>query len=491
MKASLEISLNEMLLEPSKCFVSSFGKQLGLEDDSCRTLCGGMLAAVTLIIKTNADNNRYGFIKINLSENGGKVEMNILNHGTPLHSDDIGALGKLLNEFDSKSDKFEQISIENLGRDGQSISFSLSKGRACIPAAVIQENENNHELQEDIPPEQIEIRLLKPGEESALSRLFFFVYEYKYINEFIYYPEKVRTMVASGDLISIVASLPNGRLVGHAALRRWNADPPVYEACLGLIDPRVKSRGFFGKIFSALFEKAREIPMQYCILDFVTNHDYSQRLISKYNSVDMAILIGCQSPETQARLHDLGIGKDPTGTNRYSILYSIIPMTKLPFGESVSLPNNLGTELEFLLTPLNMEWTPSPRFNPLPNDGDYKSLRQGSQSSVYFMFDIPGKKALENMLNEWRHLLREGYKYAAVDIPLDKPGFNIVHEILSNNAFFISGFIPFRYSARLAIRLQAIAPSRIDFDEIKIFSENGKKLLGVIKNLYENFYQES
>ncbi|MBF0548278.1 MAG: hypothetical protein HQM08_27830 [Candidatus Riflebacteria bacterium] len=483
LKTSLEISPNYRLLEPSKCFVFSFAKQLGLDDENCNVLAGGMQAAVNLVVQTCSGSNRGEPIKISLSETAGKIEMDILNQGIPLASDDLSILDKLLKKFDAPGEKFEQISIENHGRLGQSICFNLSKGRSAIPPSVLETGENNSS--EEIDPENIEIRLLKHGEEADLSRLFFFVYEYKYINEFIYYPEKVRLMIDSGDLISIVAALPNGRLVGHAALRKWNSNPSVYEPCLGLIDPRVKSRGFFGKIFNVLFEKAREIPMQYCFLDFVTNHDYSQRLIAKYGSVDLSVFVGCQSPATQARLRDLGIGKDPVGTDRYSILYSIIPMTRQPFGEAVYLPNTLGSELDFILKALNMEWYPSPRFNPLAPDGEYKTLRHGAQLSVYFGLEFPGKKALENLLNEWKHLLREGYKYAAVDVPLDQPGFGIVHEILTNNGFFISGFMPFRNTGRLGFRFQAVAPFRIDFNEIKIFSENGKKLLSLIKELYE------
>ena len=98
---------------------------------------------------------------------------------------------------------------------------------------------------------------MAPGEEDALSRLFYMVYGYDYINEFVYYPEKIKAMIDSGELHSIVAVRPNGRLVGHVGLTRRKREPPVYEAGMGAVDPMLKSRGLFGRLFSKTMEDIR------------------------------------------------------------------------------------------------------------------------------------------------------------------------------------------------------------------------------------------
>ena len=71
---------------------------------------------------------------------------------------------------------------------------------------------------------------MAPGEEDSLSRLFYLVYGYDYINEFVYYPEKIKAMIEAGDLLSIVAARPNGRLVGHVGLVRRHREPAVRRA---------------------------------------------------------------------------------------------------------------------------------------------------------------------------------------------------------------------------------------------------------------------
>ena len=136
------------------------------------------------------------------------------------------------------------------------------------------------------------MRGLAPGEEDALSRLFYLVYGYDYINEFVYYPEKIKAMIEAGDLLPIVAARPNGRLVGHVGLVRRHREPAVYEAAMGAVDPMVKSRGLFGQLFAKTMEVVRQTPMQYCFSDCVTNHAFSQRHVAKFG--------GPNSPSTPA-----------------------------------------------------------------------------------------------------------------------------------------------------------------------------------------------
>ena len=100
-------------------------------------------------------------------------------------------------------------------------------------------------------------------------------------------------MIEQKKLISIVASLPNGRLLGHVGLRKWGDRPVVYEPCLGVVDPVMKSHGLFTRLFHRAMEIVSQLPMDYCLIDFVTNHDYTQRLVSTYHPVDLALGVRC------------------------------------------------------------------------------------------------------------------------------------------------------------------------------------------------------
>jgi hypothetical protein len=170
---------------------------------------------------------------------------------------------------------------------------------------------------------------------------------------------------------------------------------------------------------------------------------------------------------------------------RYSLLVSVIPRVPHPFGENIVLPENIGERFGFLLKPLGLTWSPAPRFETLPARGSFKTGTQRAQSAALFDLQEPGQEAAEDIVEEWRELLRDGFEYAAVEVPLDAPGLGPLYDLLSGNGFFASGFVPCHGSARLGFRFQALGPTKVAFDQIKIATEHGKKLLAAVRNEYE------
>lgn len=477
MKAQLEIPPISHFLEPALQFAHTYAKKLNLPDSKQIPLRDSLEAALLLLMETNALGNSEFPIRIEFDESHGKLVVSILNRGVPVFA---APPESITRRFHEAAQKLERFSIDNLGRNGQQIQLEL--------ALLSPEKEDVQPIHRTslLTDQEIVIRTLKTEEAHLLSELFYFVYGYSYINEFVYYPEQIRSKIETESLISTVAVTADGKIVGHVGLLKINQSPPVFEACLGVVHPDVKSRGVFGQLFRATMDQVKATPMQYCFFDFVTNHDLTQRFVSQFNPCDMALMVGCQSKKTQAKLEKLGIGHDPSNTNRYSILYSLIPRTDYPFGREVFLPEILGDKLGFILDSINVSWCPTPRFDPMPIEGDYSVEYQPAQESVVFDFFKPGKKATDKLIHTWENLLKSGYQYAGVNIPLEQegvptPGLSSLFNTLSKHHFFVSGFLPYRNSNRLALRLQTMGPTKVDFDEIKVFSDHSKRLLQIIR----------
>ncbi|MFA6433705.1 MAG: hypothetical protein WCW52_03330 [Elusimicrobiales bacterium] len=475
--ARLEIPAREEFLAPAADFLLSFAEHRGCVE--LERLNAAATAAISIAVENSARGHSDTAVAIEVFETGGKLCVEICNRGLPVLLDGPSSVNAAYFEkFQAVRRHADYAAAENRGREGQVIvfEFSLAAAGSAQPETLFRE----------IPEDEVcTIRRLCPGEETALSRLFYLVYGYDYINEVVYYPDKLKAMLLSGDLVSIVAARPNGRLVGHVGLLRRGRTPPVYEAAMGVNDPAVKSRGLFGKVFQKAIETAHSMEMRYCLFDFVTNHDRSQRHIAKYGTCDMAVYVGCQSRETQARLDKLGMGADPEGMDRYSLLVSIIPMSPRPFGGIVSLPESIGGNYGFLLKPLGLEWTPASRFEALPGDGVFSAKFQEEQSSVVFDMSKPGRGALTGVLRDWRALLRDGYQYAAVDVPADASGLGELREALSENGFFGAGFVPYRMSDKLGFRFQAVGPVKVAFDKIRIAGESGRRLLALVREEHD------
>ncbi len=478
-KTHLELPPDKMSLHAAASFIDSFAESWGVENDKRTYLRTATEMTLNAIVRNSAGDSSRTRIGLNVFENDGNLVVEVINRGVPVFlSAHSNGSSKIFHEATQHLDK---ISWENHGREGQTVVLGMRLGEQVIKA--------NFQAAEsyfgEVESEKILIRELREGEENALCQLFYAVYGYSYINDYVYYPEKIRTLVDTKKLISIVAVLPDDRLVGHVGLIQRNDDPLVYEPCLGITDPRLKSKGVFSKLFARTMEWVRELPMQYCFFDFVTNHDYSQRFVSRYQPIDLALFVGCQSKDTQAKLQKLGLGPDPKEMERYTLLYSLIPRVEHPFGKEVLLPNNVGEMLGFLLKPLNLRWVPSPRFHSLSLGGQYETHLQPNQGSVIFDLTCSGREAVSKILKDWQTLLRNGYQYAGIEVALEQPGLGNLYDILSSNGFFVSGFVPYKNSAKLALRFQSIGPTKVAFEEIKVYTETAKKLLQVVRSSYE------
>lgn len=482
-KARLDLPLEETFLEPAAEFVVAFADRFELAQDRREHLRQAIRAVLSMVIESNKGGGSGQPVQVEVSENGGVLVVHLHNRGVPiLLGGGVGGFQlPYAAKFREASLHADRLSLENRGRKGQAVVLEFKLG---VSAAARQASSSP--VVTEIPEtEAITLRDLAPGEEQSLSRLFYLVYGYDYINESVYYPEKLAAMRQAGDLLSIVAARSNGRLVGHIGLVRKCAKPPVYEAAMGIVDPAIKSRGLFGRIFAKTMEKVRSTPMQYCLFDFVTNHDLSQKHIAKYGYRELALFVGCQSSKTQARLPRLGLGPDPEGMDRYSILLAVIPTVQHPFGRKVTLPEDIGETFGFLLAPLGVEWTPASRFQPLPPGGRYNTRLDPAQSAVHFDLVEPGAKAIEEIAREWGDLVRDGYEYAGVETSVEVPASGAVYDCLASHGFFAAGFIPYGAPGRLGFRFQAVGPADVAIDKIKVATGASKKLLELVRKDFE------
>ena len=481
--AKLEIPPQQVFLEPTVGFVLAYAARFCRGESEQAELKTAVSAVLDMVIENNSHGGEP--VAVEVSESAGKLRVSVINRGTPilLKGGRSGIHSRYYAKFHEASKHADSVTFENSGRQGQAVVLEIRLGAVAAAMSLLAQPAPQVPAIPD--DEVITVRGLAPGEEDALSRLFYLVYGYDYINEFVYYPEKIKAMIEAGDLLPIVAARPNGRLVGHVGLVRRHHEPAVYEAAMGAVDPMAKSRGLFGPLFSKAMEVVQKTPMQYCLCDCVTNHAFSQRHVAKFGGTELALYAGCQSRETQARLERLGLGKDPESMLRYSLLVSVIPRVPRPFGEDVVLPESIGERFGFLLKPFGLAWSPAPRFQTLPAAGRFKTSTQRAQSSALFDLSEPGQEAAEDIVEEWRELLRDGFEYAAVEVPLDAPGLGPLYDILSSNGFFASGFVPYQGAARLGFRFQALGPTKVAFEDIKVATEHGKKLLAAVRKDYE------
>lgn len=470
-RSSLNVPVDINYMEPLTVFAESYARQLDLSESQTNNLQKAVSKVLNILIDNSHKDFRRPPIHFEIGRKDNHLVVRFVNHGHPLFL--AGTV--LSHQLSLLADGF---SFVNNGRDGQELTFVYE----------LTEEPVSHLTSVDLPKEsdqrELFYRPIKPSESSHLSQLFYSVYGYNYVQDYVYYPGELSKKIESGELLTFGAFLDDEVMAGHIGLLRKNNDPTVYEAALGVVDPRIKSRGIFKTLFSQVMKHVDDHPMQYCLYDFVTNHDFSQKEVNKYETCALSLHLGCQISETQAKLETLGIGKDSEEMDRYTLLVAVKPKVEQPFGKEVILPINIGEQTEFLLDPLNISWRPAPRFSPLPKTGTYAREINYSQKSIHFELENPAQDLLQPILNEWKHFLRLGFMYASVDIPLTTGGLALIYDFFVSHGFFLSGFVPYRHSNVLALRLQSLGPSRIAIDDLKIYGAQGQQLYQLIKNEY-------
>jgi serine/threonine-protein kinase RsbW len=133
---------------------------------------------------------------------------------------------------------------------------------------------------------------MKSEEAFEVSKIMYKTYGYTYPYEFVYYPEKIVALNASGAIYSAVAATDRGEIAGHCALRSWSENPEIVEMVAGMVRPEFRSLGCFAGITDFLIAHARSEGRLGIFGQAVTNHVYSQRSGHQAGLQDCAVFLG-------------------------------------------------------------------------------------------------------------------------------------------------------------------------------------------------------
>jgi anti-sigma regulatory factor (Ser/Thr protein kinase) len=172
----------------------------------------------------------------------------------------------------------QSVRFVNLGHEGKRLEIAREFLRPSFENASIEEEggEGADKVEMASLDTPLTIRPMEPGDAPILARLMYQVYRYTY-REFVYFPEKVVDLLASGLLLSTVAITPAGELAAHQGLMKEERDSPIAEICMGVVDPRFRGRKLFERMKEASFSHARGLGLKGLYGEAVTTHEYSQK----------------------------------------------------------------------------------------------------------------------------------------------------------------------------------------------------------------------
>ncbi|BBD09350.1 GNAT family N-acetyltransferase [Desulfovibrio ferrophilus] len=193
-------------------------------------------------------------------------------------------------------------------RDDGQITVTMLK-QLPLPRPVESEVQQNGKAPR-APKQEVthSIRRASPEDAEAISRLALRSHGTVMFSEQIYYPERVREMIESGEMTSALVVTDAGVVMGHGALVAQEPGGCIEELTYGVVDSRFRSQGCASKLAEFLMDEATERGV-YALQAFaVTSHVHSQRAIEHLEYKECALLLAASPP---ARHWDDNQGGEP------------------------------------------------------------------------------------------------------------------------------------------------------------------------------------
>ncbi|WP_430613431.1 GNAT family N-acetyltransferase [Flavobacterium sp. JP2137] len=205
------------------------------------------------------------------------IELAIVDQGTPyehripeaMYNDSYSGLGQYVI-----GKLLDKVAFENLGKGGKKMTLTHYFTQPLTelppqPLAVASDTELASEV-------VYSFRAFKPDDAVDISRCAYESYGYTYAYEHLYFPERIRLLNESGELISFVAVTQSGEVVGHVGLVPFDADTSICEVGLAMTKQQHRGGAVFSRLMDKAFTAAQNAGFTALFGQCITAHTYSQ-----------------------------------------------------------------------------------------------------------------------------------------------------------------------------------------------------------------------
>jgi hypothetical protein len=436
---------NELRFLPGiDAFTHETLKQWPLDPTVARKLGECVVAAARHAIEHAYPAGEHGTVELTIREEGGKLEFLIRDHGLP---QDVAALEKKLNDASIPAanklamhwpgaDAVDELHWIGYGREGKAIQLIKWLHEEHITdqahAATLAPFDEAAPL---APEQQYTIRRMLPEEATQVSQLMYRAYGNSYLNDDVYYPERVAALNASNSIISFVAVGADGKLAGHYALER-DEPGPVVEGGQAVVDPAHRGRGLLDRMKDAALAEAKRLELVGVFADAVTAHTRTQQSDVKHGAhltcADLAI-----APRTmQFRNISTNLPQRLSCTLFFQWLCEPAPRT-------IYAPQRHGPILTMIYDNLQCPVEFGTPAAPVTDHGTLKVTINSAAACACIRADEIGADTAQLIRHAKREIIERSHADAVyAELPLDDPATPLVAEAIEKFGFGFLGVAP-------------------------------------------------
>ncbi|MGC8602766.1 MAG: GNAT family N-acetyltransferase [Desulfomonilaceae bacterium] len=469
--AAVTLDVDLRLLSAVSDFVSGISESLGIEFEDATEIGKVTKNSLQYLFNINTDESENAPVIVQIYVLSGEFLVAIEYSGLPVELND--ANGFVLSPFSLSisSPAIDRVNLINRGKSGQRIEL-IKK----LPSKIYEVERVGDLLGNEATvgnSEEFEIRTIGPDEGLKLSRCFYRVYGYSYGPSYVYYPDRLKSLIESGRLVSVGAFDNEGEIVAHGAMVKQTAETKIGELISLAVDPRYRGSKLATKVHLHLIEHARDEGMKGLFGEAVTIHPYSQRLCRSLGGLESAIMLGFVPPADYKGISEKGFRK-----RQMAIVY-FFPLERPGPRGQVFAPLNCQDILEKIYVRLGFPREFSAKIAvPWGLSCGETALRITVNNDIMvasIAVDTYCPDTVKIIEFRLRQLIKEGIEYISLDLPLGDPLTPYFAQELELIGFFFAGVIPFLMDGD-ALRLQFLNAREVNFDSALIESQFGKEL---------------
>lgn len=463
-------------------FVRETSLKLGLDAREAEHLELVAEEACLNVIEHAFDPQEPGTYDVIILRSPGQVTIAVEDKGLPFdfrkhEAEHDSSLGMILMKAFA-----DEVHFLNLGREGKRVEIIKRLPYQDISSYVSAEDKvlspTEPALPTDIP---ITIKATEPSDSVSLARLIYRCYGYTYPNDYIYYPDRVSELLASGQLLSYIALNPEGEVIGHIAVKRNSADAVVGDGGQAVVDPRYRGNGFLGKLILSFYTYCQGKGMLGAYSEAVTVHPYSQKAGLAMGAYETGVLLGFVPNMTFKK-----IGGEEWQRQSVVLLYTSAGMEParnvyLPLHHEAIIRDiyGKGTLKRNIISVTDYKEHVVPA---TPSEVDVKVIADFSQA--YMQISRFGNDLAELVKFRLNEICLRRIECIYLDMPLSNPATQKWVPALEMLGFFFGGIIP-ELADGDVLRLQYLNNLDVRSENIQTASDFGKRLVEYVHKAME------
>lgn len=375
-------------------------------------------------------------------------------------------------------ENMDEVRFINRGKDGKELElYKYLKGSHLEEIFSDVELAPYQVCEIPAPETKYIFRLMKPSEAVDVSRCIYRAYKYTYLNEDLYFPERIEARNRDGRMISFVAVTEAGEVVAHFALLP-RSNQRAAEVGIAVVVPEHRKKKLMKVLLHKLIVEAKSRGFITLYGNAFTMHTLSQRTNLNFDFVETALQLGIFPPKA---IHIM-CEKDLLGAGNVMTFFKYL---KYPEENEIFLPARhedilkkiyagLGVKKEFNIV------TDSPA-QPHKAESEIHLSIKPFHKTAYVEVREPGLDLDKRLKAKRMELADKGFNAIYVDLDISQPYTPWATLKLEAIGFFFSGVLPEFYSSD-ALRLQYYMTDVI-YDEIETVSDFAMELKKYVRML--------